>query len=437
MEYKNFRSIHGYENFMRGSQTLLIHTLENFFSAKVRLHFEPLREILPMYGIDILNCVERKVYDIDKNSVMIVSHVNIDDISYLLAIVINFKNISSFTKKKIFEVLASSISNALHDSQCSSFRSSVLHFDHSLIHRTIAKYVSKGKYDSYKIFNLMSKFNAIRTTTFEGKYFSTGLIITKSIHNYRDEANKEGGIGSIFGLHFKKDIYDEIDTRFWYLADGHSTFFLTDTKKDIHYMFVYKNKMHYDANRIIQSKAIKGRDLLFKTECGREFSIITSKSIEFIYQENTWRYRDYKWLQKQIMNFLPMSVDVYNALIHYVLFCSKHDISSIIWMPKDLNSIDNYVSVKHAVSNTKINIQDPKAEGLIIRLLSSDGATIISSDGAIKYYGAIAELKDVKAKTPKGTGESAASILAKNGMSFKISQDAVIKIFMDSTMLKL
>lgn len=89
MEYKNFRFIHGYENFMRGCQTLLIHTLENFFSAKVRLHFEPLREILPRYGIDILNCVERKVYGIDKDNVMIVSHVNIDDFSYLLAIVFN------------------------------------------------------------------------------------------------------------------------------------------------------------------------------------------------------------------------------------------------------------------------------------------------------------------------------------------------------------
>ena len=52
MQYKNFSAVKNYKDFLLGGHILLIQTLGNFFSATVRLHFEPLRELMPAYNID-------------------------------------------------------------------------------------------------------------------------------------------------------------------------------------------------------------------------------------------------------------------------------------------------------------------------------------------------------------------------------------------------
>ena len=44
-------------------------------------------------------------------------------------------------------------------------------------------------------------------------------------------------------------------------------------------------------------------------------------------------------------------------------------------------------------------------------------------------HGAIVNLSEVTAKGQVGTGESAAQLLAQNGVSIKISQDGNIKMF--------
>ena len=59
------------------------------------------------------------------------------------------------------------------------------------------------------------------------------------------------------------------------------------------------------------------------------------------------------------------------------------------------------------------------------------GATVIDKNGKIRYFGCIADISKVTAGGIKGTGETAASLLAQNGMAIKISQDGPIKIFME------
>ena len=65
----------------------------------------------------------------------------------------------------------------------------------------------------------------------------------------------------------------------------------------------------------------------------------------------------------------------------------------------------------------------------IIRLLSSDGASIITKDGEYKYYGCIVNLNKVDTKETVGTGESATKLLSNNGIAIKVSQDGLIKIY--------
>ena len=79
MQYKNFSAVKNYKDFLMGGHILLIQTLGNFFSATVRLHFEPLREIMPAYNIDIMACINRSVYILDVDRVLLISHLNVDE----------------------------------------------------------------------------------------------------------------------------------------------------------------------------------------------------------------------------------------------------------------------------------------------------------------------------------------------------------------------
>ena len=49
----------------------------------------------------------------------------------------------------------------------------------------------------------------------------------------------------------------------------------------------------------------------------------------------------------------------------------------------------------------------------------------------VKYYGCIVNMDSAKVNAVKGTGETVASLLASNGVAFKISQDGTIKVFLN------
>ena len=68
---------------------------------------------------------------------------------------------------------------------------------------------------------------------------------------------------------------------------------------------------------------------------------------------------------------------------------------------------------------------------VVDRLLASDGTTIIDKEGNILFYGAFANLSKQEIEGVKGSGESAAAILAQNGIAIKISQDGPILFFIE------
>ena len=124
---------------------------------------------------------------------------------------------------------------------------------------------------------------------------------------------------------------------------------------------------------------------------------------------------------------------MYNSLLYYVLFCSKNDISSLIWMPKDIKTYKD--ALKEGTINkfarTSFYINDQSYSPLVKRMLSSDGATIIRSTGEIEAFGCMVDMSSAEPTGIKGTGETAAGMLAKNGFAIKISQDGTIKVFLN------
>lgn len=99
-------------------------------------------------------------------------------------------------------------------------------------------------------------------------------------------------------------------------------------------------------------------------------------------------------LTKQV----ALSDNVYNALLYYVLYCSKNDISSLIWIPANIGKYKN--SLKKDTINklfrTSFNITDSSYETLVKRLLSSDGATVINTVGEVVAYGCMVDTSQAR-----------------------------------------
>ena len=88
----------------------------------------------------------------------------------------------------------------------------------------------------------------------------------------------------------------------------------------------------------------------------------------------------------------------------------------------------DYLKSRNRSFRKAVLINEKRHANLIIRLLSSDGVTIIDKQGHLQYYGCIVDLTKVKVRGAKGTGESAAKLLSRNGGAIKISRDGSITL---------
>lgn len=174
--YYNFKEIRGYINFMHHPSELLKNTLEDFFSVEVNYNFSPLldNDLLAL----IQNNPKRNVYVDNNNQVSLLITVNpISDAHYLFVIQLKGNSIGLENRPKIFNVMASCISKSLTESYADSFTKAIWLLGDVLIKRFISLFVGKGVYNSYKIHSSIDFFTRLRSTTFEGKYFSSGLIV--------------------------------------------------------------------------------------------------------------------------------------------------------------------------------------------------------------------------------------------------------------------
>lgn len=430
MEYKDFKNIPNCKAFYSGSDIVLKNTLVDLLSAQVTIINNPIQWCPKKVNVDILSNPDRNLYVLSDNKVLLVPKVHTKNVDYFLGILLEAKEIGCIYK--VLHRVCELIIRALCDDYKTHFMAGYSLYNQNLAQAIVVKIISIGGYNQHKASALIDMMNAIRTTTFEGKYFSTGLIITKSLHDYQ-KAHEE--IGETTEISQTYPIFDKIDKRFWYLVDGEKNFYLSSLKGTIRHLYSYNNREGDYISKMVLQETMQGKDFLIRTTNGRELSVITSKGEEFIYQENAWRYRNYDLLKQRIIKTLPqLSDDVYNSILYYVLYCSKNDISSIIWIVKETESIETIPALKsfNLFTTTPIQITDIGYGGVIKRLISSDGAVAVSQTGDILYYGCIVDLSKIEVEGVKGTGETAASALANYGVAIKISQDGCIKIHLDA-----
>ena len=295
------------------------------------------------------------------------------------------------------------------------------------ITQLISKLLSVGFYNRSKIAHLINIFKNLRSTTFEGKYFSTGIILTKSIYLYKSSQFL------VLPNEQNYRLYDDQGRRFWFMANGIESFFIADLKTRINAIYIYGGKGDYVSDSLLESRLFGG-DVLLRVLNGRELSVIDSEGCEFIHQERVWKYRDYEALKKCLNSFLPIDDQLYYTIMKYILRCSRDDMSSILWVVNDEKKLQTLITNSKPnnvlkANHEKLNIKDPSVAPIVDRLLASDGATVIDLEGKILSYGVFADLSLMPHDGIKGSGETAASILGQNGLAIKVSQDGPITIY--------
>lgn len=421
-----------FSNFKRDSLAILINHLEDFLSAEVAYYLYPVKQLNIHYNINILENPKRGVYHIDENHVIIIPKVYYNK-EIIARIAFSIKKPKVSIDKKLFNILEGAISKNLTHTYIFGFRDTIQYFDDSLIERVIANYFSKGYYNPSRLIYLFNYFHKLRTTSFEGNFFSTGMILTRAGHAFGEKHN-QNRYGKAHALISKYEIEGKpLDRRFWFMVDGKQSYFLCNRNMSITHLFNLTSEKESEFNYINSltlPKTLMGGDVLLRIESEKELSVINSEGIEFIYQENKWKYRNYNFIEELIKSNISFNKDSYDLLIFYILYCSKNGISSIIWIPEDLQEVDKILKTKNRLFRNNINVSNREYSNIIIRFLSSDGATIIDSNGNICYFGCIVDLSKTKIIGVQGTGENAAGALSSNGISIKVSQDGTIKLYL-------
>ena len=433
MDYQKIKKLEGFKDLEQFGLSVLKETISQLLACEVQIFINPEVE-LKKYDIEILQNPKRGFYPINDDSVIIVGRIFNEEIllsSLGVRIIKNgIKRSAQFLTK-----LEGALTYTLTTEYQTKFKNCKFRLGQELALHAITNYLSKGAYDSRHIRHLIDFFNRLRTTSFEGEYFSTGLILTKSHFAYNKQ-NNQHRFGDTFSL--KKSISlantNKVERRFWYLVDGKRTFFMTNKSLVLTQLFVLDDeyqKLNYIDNHTL-AKSLKGRDLLFKVENEKLISIINSSSIEISYSENQWKFRDYSFLRITFLNHFKNNEEIVESLLFFIIYCSKNSISSIIWLPKDIAKVDDLVmkKTKNQLIKKPISILNKSFTNHIIRYLSSDGATIFDNHGFLQYFGCIVDISKIKIKGLKGTGESASSALSSNGIAIKISEDGTIKVFL-------
>ncbi|MDR6540352.1 hypothetical protein ABIC56_000896 [Acinetobacter bereziniae] len=434
-KYRDLKKTHSLNMFKKHRLKIFKETLENFLNCRVIFFYEPTKQIFDEYGINLLENPNRGCYNIDNNNVIIFIRIlSNNELISGLAILIHKSDIDLYSN--FFQKLEGSLTHKFSIAFAENFENSSLQFGDDLIKHIITNYCSKGFFDYRKFKHLVDYFIKLSSLTFEGEYFSTGIIITKSLYAYKKRGNHDRN-GDLYTLSKNENLLNtfNIKRRFWYLVDGKHSFYICNKNLAISDLFIinnsYNNDNYLDNHSL--SKTLKGSDVLLKIENKKNLSIIKSNGLEFLYQECNWKVRNYNSIKKELSKVI-YDHHVINKILFFILYCSKNFISSVIWIPRDTSNLENYL--KRETLNTltieKFSILESQFTNHIFRFLSSDGATIINKDGYVLNYGCIVDMKSLEIQGVKGAGESAAEVLGHNGISFKISQDGTIKLFIDS-----
>lgn len=348
-----------------------------------------------------------------------------------------------FVRKDIAETLDKDIyGEIINEINRNPFSNTFQDYDENFFKSFIAKRLSSEKNSMTKILFVIDYFDKLRTTSFEGEYFTTAMILSSklTIENYK-KLYSEYGDEILTGISRYVSLYDRIDRRFWYLIDGKNSFYVCNESLNISRVLTLDDSRSSSfINNHMLSDNLNENEILFRINNEKEYSVISNKQ-EFTYIENKWKYRNYSYIETIFRKHTTLNNSCITSLLFFVFYCSRNSISTILWLPRDMNDVDSKTNSESLLkskntfftpkSNTQIRIDNKKYSSTIMRIISSDGVTVFDNQGILRYYGCVVNIKSANIVGVVGTGETATKILSKNGVAIKISQDSTIKLFLD------
>ncbi|MBV4506513.1 hypothetical protein HU751_016825 [Pseudomonas sp. BW13M1] len=428
----DFENMRGSGEFKKHALPYLLGATRRFFGGSVKFDHNPINSIKHQYGIDILENERRGVYIVNSTCAIVLGRV-LEGKTVVAAFSLQITNTTFTGLERLLNVFEGVLAITLSHSVKDKFSLKPHQFGDELLELTISKFFSRGRYDYRKFKQLVELFHKLANTKFEGRNFTTGLVLTRSFYAYANKRDHTRG-GALLPLKEARKLspIDPIDKRFWYLADGQTSYFLANPSLEIASAFLANSSRQALISFVDDytlSKTIKGGDALFRVTSQSEYSITGSEGIEFNFKEGQWRIRSLTQIANLIRSTLNVKEDFIQSLLYYVFYLARRRLSSIIWIPLDAQKFDDLLLSKNSLTTAPFSLLDERHTQTLVRLLSSDGASIFNTDGALLSYGSVIDISKVTINGVKGTGESVASILAKNGLSVKISQDGTIKMF--------
>lgn len=434
---KNASELKNYSIFRKTGLLNLHRSLKELLNCEVNIEENSIDEFSSYIGIDLTANFKRYVYIISDDKVVLsVKIIDKPDIIALLPILLEGKSIGKI-QVTYLERIASAVSLVLSECYKKNFRSAERLFYDYLLERIIHSCFGKGTFNADRFSFIIQYLKKLCVSTFENENFTTGFIITNSVHDYMKE-NMHSRNGIMYPLAESHDMFKYVrpDRRVWYLADGITSFYLMDHSLEIKELYVIpqKKNMVDSWSEYSMDKILWGSDLAFRVINHNQISIMNSEGIEFIALENTWKFRDYSIVHSIFSQNTSMNSEVINCILYYILDCSRCNKSVIIWIPSDFSqkAIESVLIGRKKNFKLDIDILNEKNEQIVKRILTSDGVSVINKEGKIVYNGCVVNLSKLSAsKKMVGTGESATRLLAENGIAIKISQDGNVKIFYD------
>lgn len=421
------------KDFERLSLPFLMSTIKDFFGGDLRYMSRPIKWLREQYGIDISENPRRGVYIVNDDKVAIILGRVLLDKALDFVFAIKVENTYFSGMAQVLNRFEAALASTLSKTQLRHVAANPHRFGEELSEFSISQYFSKGAYDRNKFRYLIQIFHKLANTRFEGRNFTTGLILTRSNYAFAEKGghNREG---KLFPLSKTQNISpaNDIGKRFWYLADGQTSYFVANENFQIGNLFVASNPSRTLSSFVDDyslSKTVKGSDALFRVTSQSEFSITGADGIEFNYKEGSWRVRDLKEIAKVLVSSLGVSEEFVQSFLYYVFYLSRRRLSSILWIPENSGSIDSLLLNRNQLTKSPFSILERSHTQSLLRLLSSDGASIFLKDGSLLSFGSVIDISQIKVSGVKGTGESVSQLLATNGVSVKISQDGTIKLY--------
>ena len=422
-----------YRDYFRGNHyKTLKQSLQDFLKCRVSVVYAPIERFKTLYDVDVLADSHRSVRVVSENLMLVTVHPEFKPGLYAsFGLVISDPQIA-LPKESFARSIAFTLKDRLSFAFPSDFDINLQFFGNYFILDIIVNFVCHGGYKKNTLKFLFEMFANLRTLTFENRLFNTGLILTRSHRTY--SARKLAG--SFMKL---KDIYalgphSQEDKRFWYLADGSSCFYVCDRNLNICNMFFLDQDSRgfsYTSPFFLE-KILLDRDIAFRTIQGKEMVAITTDGEEFTFNGLKWHFRDYSLIHLALKKLLPDFQQLsLNSLMLLVITKMFNRRSALVWIPWDKAHIDNLTLRSSQLWDYDMSVSDSRFRGLILRLASSDGALIMSKDGYILRFGAVANMTDACARDVaiSGAGSIAAQFLSQSGVVIKVSADGVVKVY--------